>query len=163
MSNESTMLYLIAEPFDGRCLSLVLNGLVHLSGYLYNNNGPDVSVKEYERLTGRAVKAVSEAKFEGLTAEYNKREYLDKPATAITQERFHHMLDVLPPQNWINTPDFERFNMQEHVTGTITEQLVRHKDKYLSLFVDATDASTWVTQKTVQEKIDQVWPTEGAA
>lgn len=161
--HTSTQKLLIAVPFDGRIQSLVIDDLVQLSGHLYNNGGPDVSVQEYQRLTGKPFKAVTDAEFDALLEEHNHREYLDKPATLISEERFHNMLDVLPPKNWVHTKDFERFNLIEHLTGTITEQLVRYKDKYLALYVDAADPSTWVTRDNVQAKIDQAWPSERAA
>lgn len=151
----STQLLLIAKPFDGRIQSLVIDGLVQFSGHLYNNGGPDVDVEEYQRLTGKPFRAVTGEEFDGLLAEYNKREFLDKPATLISRARFINLLELLPPKDRVETRDFERFNMAEHLSGTITEQVVRYKDTYLTVCVDVADKATWVTRENVQARIDQ--------
>ena len=51
----------------------------------------------------------------------------------ITRDRFHEMLNILPPVAWnYNDPSFESFKMSERTTGSITAIFVRIHDRYFA-------------------------------
>ena len=51
----------------------------------------------------------------------------------ITRDRFHEMLNNLPPVAWnYRDPAFESFKMSERTTGSITTIFVRIHDRYLA-------------------------------
>lgn len=68
------------------------------------------------------------------------------PLHEITKERFHEMLDVLPPLKWCRQDGVEMFCMSEFFTGTYTDQYAHDHatDKYYSKLVDFLDPSTWI-------------------
>lgn len=76
-----------------------------------------------------------------------KRFYLDRPDSEITKEKFHEMLNVLPPKHWTNSGGFESFLMIEHYSGPFTEQYFRRGDRYFVRLVDATDKTTWAARE----------------
>ncbi|KXS55125.1 MAG: hypothetical protein AWU57_471 [Marinobacter sp. T13-3] len=141
-----TTQYLVEQPFTGSILSLVVDGYVEFSGYLYNNGGPDLTVEEYAAKTGKNVVALSGDQVDAEIAAFNQRTYLDAPARRITLEQFVDALETLPPQAYLDIGRFERFNMMEHLNGTITTQYVRYGDTCLCLNVDTTNKDTWVTR-----------------
>lgn len=73
----------------------------------------------------------------------NRAQYL-KPASAISIDHYHEMLDVLPPENWTHG-SFEHFRMSEYQTGPITKQFAKLGDKCISKYIDVTDKATWIT------------------
>ena len=54
------------------------------------------------------------------------------PAIEITEERFHEMLNVLPPENWHRENGWEVFRMVEYTCGNITDHFVRFGDHYFT-------------------------------
>ncbi len=48
----------------------------------------------------------------------------------ITEDRFIEMLEVLPPQRWIQRQGSESFQMQEHLSGRVTETFCRIGSRY---------------------------------
>lgn len=71
----------------------------------------------------------------------------DEP-TEITADRFHEMLEVLPPMKWEHRGSFQSFLMSEFLTGVYTSQYAQrgHGESatYWTKLVDATDRSTWM-------------------
>jgi hypothetical protein len=50
----------------------------------------------------------------------------------ITEERFHEMLNILPPIGWRTDSDGESFKMCEYTAGRVTAIFVRIGDRYAS-------------------------------
>lgn len=48
----------------------------------------------------------------------------------ISEERFHEMLNILPPAGWKTDSDGESFKMCEHTAGRITAIFVRIGERY---------------------------------
>ena len=139
-----TTQYLVTQPFNGTVIALIEDGYVELSGYLHNNGGRDLTVEEYEMITERNVVAITGEELDAEIQAHNQRTYLDAPACRISADQFNDALCELPPAAYLNTGDFERFNMIERITGTITTQFVRYGDIHLCLSVDAANKDTWI-------------------
>ena len=93
----------------------------------------DTTKRDYQAMTYDAYKA-SERAF-----------YLGDAPTQITAEKYHEMLEVLPPKCWQQRGDFESFLMIEHWSGPYTHQYASRGDgTYWEKMVDATDRSTWM-------------------
>ncbi len=58
------------------------------------------------------------------------------PPTEITEERWHDMLNVLPPVSWHSTSDGESFKLSERTTGAITCIFVRLGDRFFEFSDD---------------------------
>lgn len=71
----------------------------------------------------------------------------------ITEEKYHEMLDVLPPLHYVDHAGFTMFCMCEFYTGTYTMQYAYHSrtGKYYSCMVDATDRSTWICERIKED------------
>lgn len=100
----------------------------------------------------RSCKAQYEnAKYEVMTfdefLERQKKSMLGGGVTETTAERFHEMLDVLPPLKWCTINGVEMFCMSEMYTGTYTTQYARIGEKYYTAMVDVTDRSTWIHER----------------
>jgi hypothetical protein len=68
----------------------------------------------------------------------------------IDADRFHEMLNVLPPMRWEHRDGVERFLMCEMLTGSITSQFARLGEtegtsRYFTRNADARDRSTYIT------------------
>ncbi len=59
------------------------------------------------------------------------QEYITNPSP-ITFDRFHEMLEVLPPQNWHNNGKIEYFQMCEYYTGNITSYFACYEKQYFT-------------------------------
>ena len=74
----------------------------------------------------------------------------------ITRDRFHEMLNILPPVAWnYNDPSFESFKMSERTTGSITTIFVRIHDRYFA-FSDTCTPPHRVCVARVLEKFFSV-------
>lgn len=67
-----------------------------------------------------------------------KCEAFRKPVSEITEERFHEMLNILPPCRWQGMGEwFESFHMSEAITGNIVSWFIRWRtgegDRYFTL------------------------------
>lgn len=73
---------------------------------------------------------------------------LSQPLEEITADRFHEMLDVLPPLAWTQHNGVEMFCMMEFYTGSYTGQYAHDKrtGKYYTKLVDYRDRSTWICE-----------------
>lgn len=71
---------------------------------------------------------------------------LSLPLHEITEERFHEMLNVLPPLKWCRQGCVEMFCMSEFFTDTYTDQYAHDHatGKYYTKLVDYSDQSTWI-------------------
>lgn len=119
---------------------------VAYSGRLYNNGGPNLSPEQYLALPGHEhLSLIDDAELDRLVAEHNWTTYLNQPVQEITRETFWEMLEVLPPMNWVGGDGFERFNMVERMTGSITSQYARLGDRYFTKYVDLTKPETNMT------------------
>lgn len=148
-----SMLFLIDTPFRGRILSTINDGLVDFSGHLYNDGGKNLTVAEYKERTGQPdLRVVDDAELDAIITAYNKETYLDDAPQRISYQKFIERLEVLPPSKHLAEGDFERFNMIERVTGTITEQVVRRGKDCMTLYVDSHDPKTWVTPENFDAK-----------
>lgn len=83
----------------------------------------------------------------GAAMEYEarEREYLETPLSIIDEERFEHMLGVLPPLMWGNTNGLQRFCLSEMQIGNITRQFAMYNGKYYERFVDVKKPATFIT------------------
>lgn len=54
----------------------------------------------------------------------------------ITADRFHEMLNILPPVAWHNTSDGESFKMCERSAGNVTAIFVKLGDRYFTFSDD---------------------------
>lgn len=87
--------------------------LTRLAGY-----GPDLVVMPF----GQAWRAHEDAA---------KTEPMEIP-----EERFHEMLNVLPPVSWHNTSDGESFKLSERTTGSITAIFVNLNGRFFEFSDD---------------------------
>lgn len=69
----------------------------------------------------------------------------------VTEERWHDMLNVLPPMRWRTELGVETFCMCEYTWGNITDQFGRMGDKYIRKPVDMSDPSTFITAEDFKE------------
>ena len=71
--------------------------------------------------------------------------YINSPITEITEDKFHEMLNVLPPLKWCTKHNIEMFCMSEMLTGYYTSQYMYNlvTCKYYHKIVDITDQKTW--------------------
>jgi hypothetical protein len=79
--------------------------------------------------------------------EFIKKEreyYLSLPLHEITKDKFHEMLEVLPPYKWVTINGTNEFLISEFWSGNYTDQYARKNGKYYSKLVDALDQSTWI-------------------
>lgn len=75
-----------------------------------------------------------------------RKKLLSLPLHEITEERFHEMLDVLPPIKWTRRDGVEMFCMSEMFTGTYSDQYAHDHNtgKFYCKLVDVCDPSTWI-------------------
>jgi hypothetical protein len=89
------------------------------------------------------------------------RAILAEPAVEITREKFHQMLEVLPPAAWKSDFEFETFLIGEAFSVPFYHQCVRvgresnGTARYFQKLVNAYDKSTWMT-KAVAEQVPMV-------
>lgn len=84
--------------------------------------------------------------------DWNHKRMAEKPeakAQAITEHRFHEMLNVLPPIHWHMGGEFEHFKMCEFDSGSWTTQYARYGDRYAAKLVDVRNRETWITAEEV--------------
>lgn len=150
----ATTQYLVNQPFNGTVRSTVTDGRVDFSGFLYNNGGENLTIEEYRAHSGyHDVVAVDDDELERLIDQHNRSTYLDAPAKEITFEQYMNYLESMPPVHYVSTANFERFNMAERTSGTITQQVVRVGRRYFTLYIDVTDHTTWITPANAQDKL----------
>lgn len=157
-------LFLAPKPFKGFITSTVENGLVTLSGNLYNAGGDDLSVDDYKAITGKHDLAVMTGhELDEAIAKFNDETYLSKKPKEISFDRYMELLEALPPAQYVSTAHFERFNMIERTSGSITLQVIRLGRRYYTLYVDVTDHTTWVTASNANEHLSCATPLEQPA
>jgi len=89
-----------------------------------------------------------EERFERIRAEY-----LAEPMVEITEERFHDMLEVLPPKGWTKSDGIERFCMIEHMIDDVTDQFAHRNGRYFTKKVACGNHTTYITADMVDEYI----------
>lgn len=95
------------EPFRGSVQSVLMeNGTVAYSDGL--------TLEQYQAEKGFPVRAIDRDELDRLTTEYIAG--LISEPVAITEDRFHEMLNVLPPSRWHNCGGFEVFHVCERIT-----------------------------------------------
>jgi len=79
---------------------------------------------------------------------FQREKILGETLEEITAERYHEMLDVLPPLAWTQHKGVEMFCMSEFETGNYTRQFARDHatGKYYTKLVDYRDRSTWICE-----------------
>jgi hypothetical protein len=77
--------------------------------------------------------------------------YLSDPAQQITREKYHEMLEVLPPVAWKQQGDLQTFLMSEHFSGPFTDQYAAlgfgDNQTFWVRMVDVSDRRTWITRE----------------
>lgn len=63
----------------------------------------------------------------------------------IDKARYWEMLEVLPPENWVQCTGFEHFRMMEYSSGTLTTSFGKMGEQYIEKQIDVCDRSTWIT------------------
>jgi hypothetical protein len=64
-----------------------------------------------------------------VAVQHNRNRHISEPVE-ITEERFHEMLDVLPPSKWRRSASAESFHICERITYDIVDWFVRIGDRY---------------------------------
>jgi hypothetical protein len=81
--------------------------------------------------------------------------WLKEGPSRISAEKFHDMLNVLPPMRWKQEGAFNSFLMSERMSGTFTYQYAQLGFEpgavYFQKMVDLADATTFMTEKNVRE------------
>lgn len=90
--------------YKGNALATMSEGTVDCSGYLYNNQGPDLSLEDYKE-------RVNNPNLIALTYEQYETQYLIPfhktlmgPWKEITEERYEDMFEALPPLKYQGGP-----------------------------------------------------------
>lgn len=79
-------------------------------------------------------------------ADYDKRQrdsFLGK-CEEVTRSYYWDKLECLPPMRWGNNEGVYSFFMSEFNSGSYTEQLAEHNDKFYAKSVDYADRTTWI-------------------
>ncbi len=66
------------------------------------------------------------------------RESHIKSPVEISEDRFDHMLGILPPQGWVRYKTEESFHVSERITGNIVMIFVRIGSRYFEMHDEAT-------------------------
>lgn len=138
--------FLIPNDFNGQNYHTLTNGFVDYSGALYNDGGDNFTLDEFMAHKGYnpAEWAVLPSDvFMDLYEQKQRERFLTGPKQ-ITEDDYHEMLNVLPPENWCRG-EFEHFRMCEYTSGTITTQYAHRNGKYICKPIDVCDQSTWIT------------------
>lgn len=62
-----------------------------------------------------------------------------KPPQEISEERYHEMLNVLPPCRWHGIGElFESFHVSERLSGNVVSWFVRYDERFFQIDDDAT-------------------------
>lgn len=83
-----------------------------------------------------------------------QRERYCKPVEEITEERFLEMLNVLPPENWVQHGDWEGFRISEYMTGNLTYHYVRRGERFFT----ACRACSKTAYEQLLAEIDAAFP-----
>lgn len=73
--------------------------------------------------------------------------YYIKPPQKISEEAWMEALEVLPPECWKHGADWERFNMCEYTSGTVTAIYCRIGEHYFVMSDEFTTKSSVVVAK----------------
>jgi len=86
--------------------------------------------------------------------EVKKSIMLDNKITAISEEDYYDMLEVLPPLRWGNNKGVQSFFMSEFTSGSYTNQYAKggteDEPKYFCKQVDYNDYKTWIKLEEVK-------------
>lgn len=141
------MQFLIPNDFDGRNYHTLTGNFVDYSGALYNNGGDNLTIDEFMAHKGYKPEEwaiLPEDVFMDLYQQKERERFLTGPQE-ITEDDYHEMLNVLPPENWTHSEGFEHFRMCEYTSGSITNQYAHRNGKYITKPIDVCDKSTWIT------------------
>ena len=93
---------------------------------------------------------ISVPKFGELLNDYLK-ELVNQPAKQVDEQRYWHMLDVLPPCRWYTGGLFEYFHISERLTYNLVTYICRNDDEYFE-FIDFDNKS----HKSLIERIQNI-------
>lgn len=122
---------------------------VDYSGALYNHNGPDLTLAEYNALKGTAFIVASWDEFESYLQPYLQS--LQGPFEEISQDRYEDALEVLPPRRWTRkagSPEF--FFLGETFTYNLASLYVQWKGKYYTALRDMTTPAEKIISNFLQ-------------
>ena len=114
---------------------------VEANQYEFQHQQPGVRPRNWAMMTETAYR----------TAE--RTHYLSEPLKEITAERFHEMLEILPPVVWQHRDGVERFMVSEALSGTYHSQFATCHGRYFEGVVDAADQSTWITGAKIARQL----------
>lgn len=119
-------------------------------GYYGASWGAEIGAEEARGYHYEGITIVTVAEAEAQIAAY----WSQRCAASLKEidaERFDYLLNVLPPRNFTNSPEFVSFTMSERLTGSIAEQVVRAWiggcSRYFTKEVDTQDRATWITYR----------------
>ena len=117
-----------------RCLALI-DAPCNADGYFSRR------LQEYRERDGRYVGMSFE-----IFQRMERERFLSLPLHEITEDRYHEMLNVLPPLKWTRRNGVEMFCMSEMYSGTYTDQYAHDHNtgKYYAKLVDLCDETTWI-------------------
>ena len=96
--------------------------------------------KEYQK-NHPELELISFGKALELSQQADRKKYKAGIVKEITKDRFHEMLNVLPPDNWINYITNESFRICEDLTGELSNFYIRvfdgefpnHKERFFTV------------------------------
>jgi hypothetical protein len=154
MMSPDDYVYLDSEPFRGfiqTCEYEDEDGVMRVAYSGKTLRDPNLTVEEFmAKPENTHLKRITWAEFDQLNAAYIRKTFLDPMPQQISEREYVRMLEVLPPNDWLLTPGFQRFNLSEHTSGNITNQYARLQQPdgswvCLTRYVDDTDPATWLT------------------
>ena len=114
-------------PYKGHPHSLMeADGTIQFSNH--------ATLEEYEARTGYTFRLVTDEELDALDHEFEESK--KTPPSPISEERWHEMLETLPPCRWHHHNGVELFHMSEHLFGSLVDWFARVGNQYFE-FTDS--------------------------
>jgi hypothetical protein len=87
-----------------------------------------------------------------LLSDYQQTErqfYLNQPLREVTEEKYHEMLEVIPPRYHGMHGGIQSFILGEHWKRPYAEQYASCDGRFFTRMVDTGDESTWITRDEI--------------
>ena len=110
-----------------------------------------ITIKDYiEKHKDENLEVVDAFEMEKLYKEYQEK--ASKDFTEITEERFDEMLNVLPPQRWTRTENYEYFFISEAYSADLHSCFARLGDKYYEALLNIRSTKDEIIAKLLTIK-----------
>lgn len=73
------------------------------------------------------------------------------PPVRVTYEQYIEMLEVLPPEHWVQTKESSSFQCLEHMSGRVTAAYCRIGSDYFALMVIEGTPHETIVQRCLHE------------